>query len=415
MGRVRASHGGVSRLFASLLLPAALSLPAQQPDTPVFATDVRLVTLPVTVKDADGAPVGDLERGDFEILEAGVARRVAVFERRTNRPLSVALMLDTSLSTAIELRYERESASRFLKNLLGRGSHPGDRAAVFSFSADVQVHQRFTRDRRALERALGSMRPESGTSVYDAVRLASGELARREGRRVIVMITDGGDTTSHWRFADALRAAHGPRGRHLSADRAADPERCGQEPGRGTRPDHARQEQRRRDLRPSTELRISMWRSVRFCAICARSTSWVSIRESKVLRPRRSSVPSRSVRRRPEPWCSPGRATTRTRMRWLCDRGRLGTRPPVCARCRRRVVPARAAPKRRLRLPSRNGVSRTAGEGLRSSGRVDSSAASSRRAAKEQGLGRPVRTASFRSADSLWCDSLRRRLHPVCH
>ena len=208
MGRVRASHGGVSRLFASLLLPAALSLPAQQPETPVFATDVRLVTLPVTVKDADGAPVGDLERGDFEILEAGVARRVAVFERRTNRPLSVALMLDTSLSTAIELRYERESASRFLKNLLGRGSHPGDRAAVFSFSADVQVHQRFTRDRRALERALGSMRPESGTSVYDAVRLASGELARREGRRVIVMITDGGDTTSHWRFADALRAAH---------------------------------------------------------------------------------------------------------------------------------------------------------------------------------------------------------------
>ena len=174
----------------------------------MFTADVRLVSLPVTVKDARGAPLGDLDRKDFEILEEGDRRDLAVFERRTDRPLSVALMLDASLSTAIELRYERESAARFLARLLGPGAHAEDRAAILSFSADVDLLQGFTRDQKALERALGMVRPRTGTSVYDALQLASGALSRREGRRVIVAITDGGDTTSRLRFADALRAAH---------------------------------------------------------------------------------------------------------------------------------------------------------------------------------------------------------------
>ena len=141
-------------------------------------------------------------------MEEGVPREVAVFERRTNRPLSVALMLDASLSTAIELRYERQSAGRFLASLLGRGSQPADNAAVFAFSSGVVALSPFTRDHRKLEQALQRVRPETGTSLYAAVVSASDALARREGRRVIVLITDGGDTTSHLRFADALRAAH---------------------------------------------------------------------------------------------------------------------------------------------------------------------------------------------------------------
>ena len=208
MGRVRASHDGASTRLAAVMLLLAAPLAAQQAEPAMFTADVSLVTLPVTVKDSTGAPLGDLDRGEFEVLEEGDSRDLAVFERRTDRPLSVALMLDTSLSTAVELRYEREAASRFLAKLLGSASQPGDRAAIFAFSADVQILQGFTRDHKALEKALGRVRPDSGTSVYDAVRLASGALARRDGRRVIVMITDGGDTTSHWRFADALRAAH---------------------------------------------------------------------------------------------------------------------------------------------------------------------------------------------------------------
>lgn len=208
MGRVGAPYNGrVSRVTALLLLAAA-GATAQQPGTTVFTADVRLVTLPVTVKDADGAPLGDLTQADFEILEEGDPREVTVFERRTSRPLSVVVMLDASLSTAIELRYERQSANRFLASLLGSGSQPPDRAAVFSFSAEVEQIQGFTRDSLALQKALGRVRPESGTSVYDAIWLASEQLGRRQGRRVIVVITDGGDTSSRWRFADALKAAH---------------------------------------------------------------------------------------------------------------------------------------------------------------------------------------------------------------
>lgn len=209
MGRVRASHS-VRRatLTGALLLVSAGALESQQLAPPVFSTDVRLVTLPVTVKDARNAPVGDLDRSDFTILEDGEPREVAVFERRTNRPLSVALMIDASLSTAIELRFERRSASHFLSRLLGPDAHASDAAAVYSFSADTEALSGFTRDHSKLEKALDRVRPQTGTSVYDAVVLVAKDLSRWDGRRVIVMITDGGDTTSRYRFADALRAAH---------------------------------------------------------------------------------------------------------------------------------------------------------------------------------------------------------------
>lgn len=209
MGRVRAAHGCACRLLigGACLLAVAPAL-AQRPGEPVFAADVRLVTLPVTVTDAHGAPLGDLEREDFRILEEGNPREVAVFERRTNRPLSVALMLDASLSAAIELRYERQSAARFLANLLGPESLEADNAAVFSFSGEVTALSPFTGELGQLESALERVRAEDGTSLYAAILLASEELAGREGRRVIVLITDGGDTTSGVRFADALRAAH---------------------------------------------------------------------------------------------------------------------------------------------------------------------------------------------------------------
>ena len=195
------------RLILGSLLVAACAV-AQQSDPAVFTADVSLVSLPVTVKDARGAPVGDLNREDFAILESGQPREITVFERRTNRSLSVALMLDASLSTAIELRYEKESAGRFLERLLGTDSQPADAAAIYSFSSDVAELAGFTHAHKDLTAALGRVRPRTGTSVYDAVLLASEELRQREGRRVIVMITDGGDTTSSLKFADALRAAH---------------------------------------------------------------------------------------------------------------------------------------------------------------------------------------------------------------
>ncbi len=199
------------RLPAALLLAAAMLSAAPQKDEEdvSFKVDVSLVTVLVNVKDARGAPIGDLEKEDFTVIDGGTPREIAVFEKRTNRPLSVALMVDTSLSAAKELPFERDAAKRFLRNLLGADSSPQDRAAVLQFSDYVDLLVSFTRSLNRLNRALDQTRADSGTSLYDAVLLGSQILQRREGRRVMVVITDGGDTTSRIPFTEALQGAHG--------------------------------------------------------------------------------------------------------------------------------------------------------------------------------------------------------------
>jgi Ca-activated chloride channel family protein len=193
-------------VLAAAILPAA---PQKDQEEVSFKVDVRLVTLLVNVKDARGAPIGDLEKEDFTIVDGGVPRDISVFEKRTDRALSVALMIDTSLSAAKELPFERDAAKRFLQSLLGNDSSPQDRAAVLQFSDYVDLLASFTRSVNRLNRALEQTRADSGTSLYDAVLLGSQVLQNRDGRRVMVVITDGGDTTSRIPFGEALRGAHG--------------------------------------------------------------------------------------------------------------------------------------------------------------------------------------------------------------
>ncbi len=191
-----------------LLLPPLLAqeaLPREAP-TPSFQVDVRLVNVVATVKNTKGLPVGDLEREDFTVLAAGVPQQIAVFERQSDRPLSVVLLFDSSPSVAKELRFEQESAVRFIRSLLRSGANSADRIAVYQFSDYVEEVQGFTASPARLEKGVFSIRISGGTSVYDALYLAAQKLGRREGRNVIVIITDGGDTTSSIKFAEALRA-----------------------------------------------------------------------------------------------------------------------------------------------------------------------------------------------------------------
>lgn len=174
---------------------------------PVYKVEVRLVRVLVTVKNLAGELVGALDKDDFIILDEGVPQQIAVFERRSEQPLSIALLIDTSLSTAIELRYELDSVGKFLKAFLAEGN-PQDALALYSFNYDVTRRTAFTRRVETLEAALKRLKPEGGTSLYDAICLAAEELERRSGRRAIVLITDGGDTTSVRSFHDALKAAH---------------------------------------------------------------------------------------------------------------------------------------------------------------------------------------------------------------
>jgi Ca-activated chloride channel family protein len=178
----------------------------QQPEVS-FRVEVRLVRLLVTVKDLNGRLIGGLNKEDFRVFDSEVPQEIAVFERRTEQPLSIALLIDTSGSTAREQRYEIESAGRFLRALTSEGN-PKDALALYSFNHDVTLHTSYTRDVRRVRAALKSLKSEAGTSMYDAITLAAERLRDRDGRKVVVIVTDGGDTTSYHTYHDALRALH---------------------------------------------------------------------------------------------------------------------------------------------------------------------------------------------------------------
>ncbi len=183
-----------------------LALSARPQEQPVIRVNVRLVRMLVTVKDADGQLIGSLNKSDFTVFDNGVRQDTAVFERQTEQPLSVAMLVDTSASTGIELRYELDSVSRFLRVLLGEGN-PDDTVALYSFNWQVTLHSSYTRRYARLDQTLKQLHSEGGTSLYDAIYLAARELEYRPGRHVMVLVTDGGDTTSNKDFHQALEAA----------------------------------------------------------------------------------------------------------------------------------------------------------------------------------------------------------------
>jgi Ca-activated chloride channel homolog len=191
------------RLLAAVVWAAAT---ASAQDASVIRVDVNLVRVMATVKNQANQLVGALEKSDFEIYDNGARQEVAVFERSTEQPLSVALMIDASGSTAKDLKHEVESVHRFLKALFGEGNR-GDTVALYSFNWQVTRLNFFTRNFSTLEHSLRGLKGEAGTSLYDAIFLAAGDLEKRDGRKVMVIVTDGGDTTSNKNYHGALEAA----------------------------------------------------------------------------------------------------------------------------------------------------------------------------------------------------------------
>jgi len=190
---------------SALLAVCAASLAAQQ-QTPVFRSNVNLVHVVATVHDRSGQLVGALDKSDFDIYDNGVQQQIAVFDRQTSQPLSVALLIDVSGSTNIDLKYETVSAAKFLRALLVEGK-PEDQAALYTFDDAVQLDRNFTHNYAALDTALKKVHGSAGTSLYDAIFLAARDLEGRPGRKVLVIISDGGNTTSQYTAHQALDAA----------------------------------------------------------------------------------------------------------------------------------------------------------------------------------------------------------------
>ena len=157
----------------------------------IIRVDTTLVTLPVSVMDRDGRYIPNLQKEDFRIWEDGVEQQVAFFSS-VDKPFSVVLMLDTSPSTQFRLEDIQDAAYNFVTQL-----RPDDRVMVVSFNNDIKVLSEFTTDRNKLQRAIQRAHTGEGTRLYDAVDLVMNQyLSRLQGRKAIVLFTDGVDTTS---------------------------------------------------------------------------------------------------------------------------------------------------------------------------------------------------------------------------
>ena len=187
-----------------LLIAAALLATVAAQDA-VFRTNVSLVRLLATVKDREGAPALELNKSNFKVFDNGVEQQITVFERHTSQPLSVTILIDNSGSTGIDLKYETESVTRFGRALFGEGN-PDDRAKLYSFNWEVVERTGYTRSVQEIDRRLRGLKGEGGTSLYDALWFAARDVEDRDGRHAIIVVTDGGDTTSSRTFHQALEA-----------------------------------------------------------------------------------------------------------------------------------------------------------------------------------------------------------------
>jgi Ca-activated chloride channel homolog len=175
---------------------------SEQPSA-TFKVNVKLVSVFTTVTDSSGAPVSTLKQDDFQVFEDGTPQQIAVFHRESELPLSIVVAIDTSLSTRGDQKLELESARRFAHAIL----RPIDGLALFQFSEIVDQLTPFTSDLHTIDKGINHVHSGAATALYDALYLGSDALESRRGRKVMVVITDGGDTVSKTNYQEAVRAA----------------------------------------------------------------------------------------------------------------------------------------------------------------------------------------------------------------
>jgi Ca-activated chloride channel family protein len=166
---------------------------------------VNLVSVLASVLDDNNRPAPDLPIEAFQIFEEGVQQKISVFDAETTQPLDLALMIDSSLSAHKEFAFEQEAAAHFIRQVL----RPNDRLAVFAFDETVTQYANFSDNVRELQDAVRKIPGGAGTSIYDALVFGSHALEKHgeERRRVIILVTDAGETTSRYDFEAARKAA----------------------------------------------------------------------------------------------------------------------------------------------------------------------------------------------------------------
>ncbi|MFL6214502.1 MAG: VWA domain-containing protein [Blastocatellia bacterium] len=194
---------------------------AAQDDSPI-KIGTQLVTVPFNITDKTNRYINDLKKEDLEVLEDNKPQEIFSFERQTDLAITIAMLIDISGSEAYTLPMERAAGARFFQRVLRPRK---DLGAVITFEGEAELVQNLTSDPAKLQRALDEVRisaasaavsvggtpPINGgsragsTAIWDAVYSVSNDLLRREaGRRVIILITDGEDTSSTLKLRDAV-------------------------------------------------------------------------------------------------------------------------------------------------------------------------------------------------------------------
>ncbi|WP_158943932.1 VWA domain-containing protein [Granulicella sp. S190] len=209
----------VSNLIAQQKTPTPEQTPASTAQT--IAVDARLVNLPVVVRDKKGALVQTLTKEDFTLQVDGKPQTVRYFDKDTNLPLTLGLLVDTSQSQRTVLDEERTASSTFLDQML---TNPKDQAFVLQFAREVELLQDLTTSRPLLQKALKEIdtpspgssdddsstrsRSRGGTVLYDALFLASDELmSKQHGRKALIILSDGVDRNSKENLVRSIEAA----------------------------------------------------------------------------------------------------------------------------------------------------------------------------------------------------------------
>jgi Ca-activated chloride channel family protein len=159
-----------------------------------YRVSVDLVNVFCSVYDKDTKSfVTNLSREDFSIFEDGQKQEIKNFARETNQPLTIALLVDTSQSVAPKLKFEQEAATNFFYSVLKEN----DRAVLVEFNSAVSLLQDFTGNPNKLEKMISTLQAAGNTALYDAVvRICDEKLIRETGRKTIIILSDGEDSSS---------------------------------------------------------------------------------------------------------------------------------------------------------------------------------------------------------------------------
>jgi Ca-activated chloride channel homolog len=189
-----------SLLCATVLLAGSVIL-AQQPEQPVFRSTVRTVPIYATVVDTNGRLVPSLEQKDFSVLDNGKPAEMLLFSNES-QPFTAVVMLDTSASMTANLKLLNRAAEQFLLRLL-----PVDRAQVGAFNDKIQLSGTFTNNRDELIGALNDLYFGNPTRLNDGIAAGLDALKGVDGRRVVLVFTDGEDTSSRIGFKTVMERA----------------------------------------------------------------------------------------------------------------------------------------------------------------------------------------------------------------